>query len=652
MNPPLLDKVLACPNLPSLPGAAMKVLELTRDPNVAINRIAQTVQADPALCVRVLKTVNSSYYGLTVPCPSIPRAMGMLGLNTVKAIVLGFSLVESTKTAGIADAFDMTGYWRRAVYSAAGARAIALSTRCCDPEEAFIAALLQDIGLLACYAAIRAEYRAAFAQAPDDHDHVAALEHAALGFDHQVAGRQLGERWRLPPQIVECIANHHSPVNAHPSREALVRCVHLGGLAAGALTLADPRAKLGALIVSARDWFKLDPASTRALVQQTATGAAELSKLLEIATGTPPDTTAILAQALEQMAVVNEAVQAEAAQLRRNNDELARQTLTDGLTGAFNRAHYDRTLRTAFDHAKSAASPLAVIFLDADKFKSVNDTHGHQTGDAVLMELAARLAAAIPSSATLCRYGGEEFAVILPGADLPSAAAMAETLRTTIAATPFDLRPRGVNVTLPITISLGAAAIEQANAALVTTPEQITHAADQGVYAAKAAGRNRVCTTSLSTPATPAAAGVGPLPLRNNAGAKVIMIVEDDPLASRLLSFLFSKCKDVRTVVVRTGEEAVAWIGHPTPATPTPDAIISDLNLPVMSGIDLAGVMAKRPDRIPFLIVSATSDAVTQKAAAAAGVAAFIDKVDFCANTDRWVNRVVELMHGQCRAAA
>src|SRR5262245_29063791 len=118
MAPRALENVLACPNLPTLPGVAMRVLELTRDPGTSINKIAQVVQNDPALTAKVLKTVNSSYYGLAQPCPSIARAMGILGLNTVKAIVLGFSLVDTTKRAGPDDRFDLAAYWRRAVYGA------------------------------------------------------------------------------------------------------------------------------------------------------------------------------------------------------------------------------------------------------------------------------------------------------------------------------------------------------------------------------------------------------------------------------------------------------------------------------------------------------------------------------------------------------
>ncbi len=118
-----LDKVLSCPSLPSLPGVALKVLELTRDPNVSIARIATAVQNDPAITARVLRTVNSSYYALATPCPSIGRAMSLLGLNTVKSVVLSFSLVDTARRVSLDDQFDLESFWRRGIFSAVASRA-------------------------------------------------------------------------------------------------------------------------------------------------------------------------------------------------------------------------------------------------------------------------------------------------------------------------------------------------------------------------------------------------------------------------------------------------------------------------------------------------------------------------------------------------
>ena len=95
-----LEKVLSCTSLPSLPMVGVQVLTLTRDPDANLDQIAKVLETDLALSAKVLKTVNSSVYGLKSPCTTIRRALNFLGLSAVKSIVLGFSLVDSTAPSG------------------------------------------------------------------------------------------------------------------------------------------------------------------------------------------------------------------------------------------------------------------------------------------------------------------------------------------------------------------------------------------------------------------------------------------------------------------------------------------------------------------------------------------------------------------------
>jgi diguanylate cyclase (GGDEF)-like protein len=645
-----IDRVLSCPNLPTLPGVAVRVLELTRDPHVAMTAIAQTVQNDPALSTKVLKTVNSSYYGLATPCPSISRAMSLLGLNTVKSLVLGFSLVDCTKKIGAGGGFDLEAHWRRAVYSAAGARAAAMASRGCDPEEAFVGALVQDIGSLACFAALHQEYMDALADAPEDHDAVAAIERDALGFDHIMVGRQLAERWRLPSQLVECITHHHDPERAPGGYRALVRCVAIGRLAAASLTLKDARPALARFNDAAREWFNLESEESRELLDATARGAREVSKLLDLNTGAAPDVGSIIAQAMERIIENQEQMTRETVELRQRNEELAHRTITDGLTGAFNRAHYDREIRECFDRFQQSNEPFAVIFIDADKFKSVNDTHGHQTGDAVLIELARRFRDAIGKNGVVCRYGGEEFGILLPRVGLDKATRVAELIREAIDRSPIDLRQHESPLeSLHVTISLGVSALEAGLAQHATTPEQVTQAADQGVYAAKHAGRNCVRAVPLGS-GSPREAAPRPSAVAT-AGQHTLMIVEDDPLASKLLAVLIGKRKDFRVITVRTGEEAIDWLTGPLGAgRPKPDAVLCDLYLPNVSGLDVLRRVRGQHPRLPFIVVSAAPDAGIENSCTAAGADAFIDKGELCTAIDPWMTRIAHMIEASAKS--
>lgn len=190
----------------------------------------------------------------------------------------------------------------------------------------------------------------------------------------------------------------------------------------------------------------------------------------------------------------NELVARTLTQIRRKrfNDKLrasVRQTIelavTDGLTGLHNRRYLDNHLKTLFNRAAARARPLSVCITDIDRFKSVNDTYGHDAGDEILREFARRIRSTVRGADLACRYGGEEFVVVMPDTDAASAASIAERLRGIIEAAPFSLPSGGV---LNITASLGIASFADG----VDTPEQLLKNADRALYEAKNGGRNRV----------------------------------------------------------------------------------------------------------------------------------------------------------------
>jgi two-component system cell cycle response regulator len=159
--------------------------------------------------------------------------------------------------------------------------------------------------------------------------------------------------------------------------------------------------------------------------------------------------------------------------------------ITDGLTGLHNRRFLTTHLDQALETARGDGRNLAVLIADMDHFKRVNDTHGHDAGDAVLKELARRMTDSVRAVDLVCRYGGEEFVVILLDTDLEQAGIVAERIRGRVAGEPFPL-PDGT--ALPATVSIGIGAL----AASSDTAETVLKRADEGLYEAKESGRNRV----------------------------------------------------------------------------------------------------------------------------------------------------------------
>lgn len=156
----------------------------------------------------------------------------------------------------------------------------------------------------------------------------------------------------------------------------------------------------------------------------------------------------------------------------------------DGLTQLFNRSHWQSRLTEEFSRAGRYASPLTLIMFDLDHFKSVNDTHGHLGGDAVLVQVAGIIKGALRDSDIAGRYGGEEFGIVLPNTPVDGARVVAERIRNMIQATPvpFD------RVQIPVTASLGIAGFSTT----FKDPEDFIAAADAALYEAKESGRNRV----------------------------------------------------------------------------------------------------------------------------------------------------------------
>jgi two-component system cell cycle response regulator len=172
--------------------------------------------------------------------------------------------------------------------------------------------------------------------------------------------------------------------------------------------------------------------------------------------------------------------------LRENLDHSLELAVTDPLTGLHNRRYMAGQLSALVKRAAHGGDPVAALLIDIDHFKRLNDTFGHDLGDAVLREFATRLATNVRAIDLPCRYGGEEFVVIMPGTSLDAAEIVAERIRSQVAAAPFHIA--GAREALTVTISVGVACIDGPS----DTPEAMLKRADEGVYAAKARGRNQV----------------------------------------------------------------------------------------------------------------------------------------------------------------
>ena len=489
MNEQLLHKVLSCPKLPTLPAVALRVIELTGDENVSMRELARVIEFDQGLAARILKTVNSAFYGLPKQCSTLTHAQSLLGLEAIKTLALGFSVV-STLNDGSEESFDYDAHWRRAIYSAIGAKITAGLVRRGDAEEVFLGGLLQDMGVIAMVRALGDDYLQVVLDCAGDHHALVKAELAHFELQHPDVGAMLAERWRFPGALVMPIKYHERPSAAPMSGRDQARMVALGNLVADVLTQEDRAHWLSQFYQRANQWFSLTATQADEIIEAATTNARDLARMFDLDLGVIPRAADILEIASERLASIALMENRRAEEAVAETAEARRALTVDPLTGLGTRGAFVEHVSALFDEITDGAS-LSVILLDADTFRAINDELGEEMGDVVLAHLAQRLASLFePEGVAAYRYGGEEFGVVLTGTDRRTATALADRIRGEISGAPLDVGPILSDGIGPVrlTLSVGVATADAETAGVLTRAERLIHAADKAVGAAKQSG--------------------------------------------------------------------------------------------------------------------------------------------------------------------
>ena len=228
-------EVMARKNLPTIPTVLAKILQLVDAETASGKELIAVVERDQALTGKLLRLANSAFFGQSRRVATIPRAVVLLGFSTVRNLALSVKVWETLGT-GVARS-RLEELWRHAVAVAIATKALATRLRAGDPEEAFTAGLLHDVGRLLLAMRFRDEYWRAVGGAGEA-EAVDRLEAEHLAIDHTEVGGWILEAWNLPPAIVELVAQHHAetPRPGLPGLLAIAdRLVAWTDLASGAL---------------------------------------------------------------------------------------------------------------------------------------------------------------------------------------------------------------------------------------------------------------------------------------------------------------------------------------------------------------------------------------------------------------------------------
>ncbi len=215
----------------SLPTVYTHIVELLNQPNSSSQQIAEAISKDASLTVRLLRLVNSPFYGFSGKIDSVSRAVSLLGTNELTTLALGITVVKQFKEIP-SSLLNMDSFWRHSIRCGLFSRILAGHLGDKSAEAYFTGGLLHDIGRLVMLDRMPPQYAGAIARARQERLPMYRAEQDCLKTDHSIIGKQLAEKWRLSPALIRMIGSHHSPRLAHYSREACI--VHIADVFAHA----------------------------------------------------------------------------------------------------------------------------------------------------------------------------------------------------------------------------------------------------------------------------------------------------------------------------------------------------------------------------------------------------------------------------------
>ncbi len=507
----LEKKIASLQTLEVQPGIAIRMIELGKSAEAELDDYIELVRLCPALASKLLAFANSSWYSPRQPITTVQLALAMIGTVQVRALAVSFCL------AGMLDRFDLDAedaqaYWDASLFKAVAAKQLAAvgDEKCAD--EAFAIGLLQDMGLILLVCGSDNDYATLLQDPTFQLAEQLEYEDRWFGMDHAAVSARIARSFGLPDIYQSCIAAQHQQGNEKTASNN--DCVRLSSSAAACLPhdmrCWKPR-DLGVFAgVLSRD-FKSHWQSPSAFVTDVQGEFDALSQRLGRGPVEPADLTKLMQQVcMENLTHVSrlvgevESANNENQQVTSFVDTIVNQQVTaefradhDGLTGALNRTGFLKRLNGLLPQLVAKKQPLGVVFFDCDRFKQVNDEHGHDAGDEVLKTIVARMQSAIANDDLICRWGGDEIVLAFIGRDVESVTGAVQGIQGAIGDEPVvweqvALRPS-------VTAGLAWSGAGDWTALII---DQLIRDADKNLYRAKQTRRGSLHATAVNADPT------------------------------------------------------------------------------------------------------------------------------------------------------
>lgn len=484
MDEELRKRIRSARSLPSPPVITVRLIEMCEDPDASVKDVIDLIGTDAALAARLMRLANSPLYARRRRTENLRQAVMLLGFDVVLTASLSLVVAADRRVKEARSADFRMKRWTRSVHGAAASQLLAERVPRVNANDAFLAALVQDIGIQVIDRLEPELY--APCDPHGEHDALIVVERDRFGVDHAEVGAEMLDAWRLPTDIVEAVRSSHDP--AASRLPLLAAAVAAGGLiadgVAGDMDGFDRAAELcgGVLGLSEQEFAESLSYLAEVLPDFAAVLDADVPDpelLAEVAED------AVLARQTRAQSTAAE-LKTQVADLTHAAEELRTQNELDSLTGLANRRKLDEVMAEEFAVATEHKVPLSLLFVDLDDFKRVNDRFGHKVGDELLIQSARRISASVRNGDLVGRFGGEEFVVVLPGADRANADDVAGRLIERFNGNPFELNG---GAALAQTVSVGVATMGPTDD--YAEVAELVHVADLALYNAKRRGKNQ-----------------------------------------------------------------------------------------------------------------------------------------------------------------
>ncbi|QEG20160.1 sensor domain-containing diguanylate cyclase [Mariniblastus fucicola] len=482
-------------NLPSPPEVAIKLLDQFAEADVNLNELEKTISAGPTLAARIVQFANSASFARQRAATSLKQAMMVIGIKGVKVLALSFSLTEMGESKQEGRRFCFNEYWRFSLACAVSSKTL-YREMSKDEETGFLFGLLMNIGQLALACSQPDQYEEMLGETSMNDPSLIEKEISTFGLSRYELAQAAMESLGFPPSITAAFKEMNAGNRDRPEAKIIevthaMSCLFLNEDLDGN-AVRDFSEKLAELTQNGLE-------ENRQSYDTALEEYKEIASVLSYKSPSPKSLKEIENEAKHSIIQMTMALHLDKAQVEKENDELKDLAMLDELTGLGNRRQYEQMIQSEISRCNRLNRQLVLWIIDIDNFKSINDTYGHATGDAILIEVASRMGRSTRGYDFLFRIGGEEFVVIQSESTVDTCEVVAERLRSEVANRPFVVD----DLEIPITISLGGAIFGYGSA---TTKEQLFELADKNLYAAKNGGRNQFVIdrdTELNVPTGP-----------------------------------------------------------------------------------------------------------------------------------------------------